>query len=312
MKTKVNLISVAVLATVMMMSSCKKDDNNVPVPDVPVPEPDITIVLNNPADEATLDANTVTFPYEFTWTTIPEVTAYTIKFAPSAAELASTTIAVDAGNVGVYALDAATCEAWLAGAGVAQGASVTLYWTVVPTVADPTVQTQVRSFTAVRYEPYTKLSTAEYAYNFSDRESNGEAGSDWSNMLNLFDGNYTTNWTSYMTANFSWWTQDRIAFTFPSQIIDRIKIYRPAGNTDPMTVKVELAHAPYESLRYGFTGNEATFQSGANVVTIDVPEGTIDANPVDGYPHFTLIFLTVSRSENGPMTLSELECYQKK
>jgi hypothetical protein len=308
MKTIVNLISVAALAAAMMMSSCKKDDN-----DVPVPEPGITIALNNPADETILDANTVTFPYEFTWTTIPEVTAYTIKFAPSAAELASTTIAENVGNAGVYALDAATCEAWLAGAGVAQGASVTLYWTVVPTVDDPTTQTQVRSFTAVRYDIYTKLPTAGYTYQFSDRETQGAAGSDWPEMLKLLDGDYATFWTSYMTANFNWWKQDQISFTIPGQIIDRIKIYRPAGNTDPITVKVQFSHAPFEALRYGFAGNEVTFQNGEDVVTIDVPEGTKDLNPVTGYTdQFVLLFLTVSRPENGPMALSELECYQKK
>ncbi|MDR1121642.1 MAG: hypothetical protein LBM08_12090 [Dysgonamonadaceae bacterium] len=308
MKTIVNLVSVAALAAAMMMSSCKKDDNG---NEVPVEK---TIALNNPADEATLDANTVTFPYEFTWTTIPEVAAYTIKFAPSEAELASTAIAENVGNAGVYSLDEATCEEWLAGAGVAQGASTTLYWTVVPTVDDPTVQTQVRSFTAVRlrYEPYTKLSTSEYAYQFSDKESSGEAGSDWSNMVNLFDGNYTTFWTSYMTANFAWWIQDRIAFTVPGQVIDRIKFYRPAGNTDPMTVTIQFAHEPYESLRYGFDGNEVTFQAGEDVVTIDVPEGTINEGQYAENGVFKLIFLTVSRPENGPMNLSEIECYQKK
>jgi hypothetical protein len=161
--------------------------------------------------------------------------------------------------------------------------------------------------------PYIKLSTAGYTYQYSDREIQGSAGSDWPEMLKLLDGNYTTYWTSYMTANFNWWKQDQISFTIPSQIIDRVKIYRPAGNTDPMTVKVQFAHAPYEALRYGFAGNEATFQPFVNVVTIDVPEGTKDLSPVTGYTdQFVLLFLTVSRPENGPMRLSEIECYQKK
>jgi hypothetical protein len=267
----------------------------------------VIIALNSPADEVTLNANTVTFPYQFSWTTVPEVTAYTIKFAPSAAALASTAITADAGNDGVYSLGEATCEAWLAGAGIEPGASATLYWTVVPTTDNPDVQvqTEVRSFTAVRYDPYTKLNISGYTYNYSRREEEGDHTSDWSNMANLLDGNYTTSWTSWLTSAYNWVVYDQFSFTVPSQTIDRIKIYRPAGNTDPMTVTVQIATGSHVSARYGFDGNAATFQTGEDVVTIDVPEGTTNTN-------LLVLFIMVEIPSNGPMTLSEIECYQKK
>jgi hypothetical protein len=145
------------------------------------------IAHNAPAVNETLSANTA---HVFEWTTLPNVTAYTIKFAGSANDLAATTMLAEVGNSNSFTLPAETLESFLATAGVpANGTAVPVYWTVVPT--DPAqysaVAVQVSMFNAIRqYIPPKSAWTL--AWKSSEDSGNGYVAT------NAIDGWDNSNW----------------------------------------------------------------------------------------------------------------------
>jgi hypothetical protein len=112
--------------------------------------PEMEIALQTPASDASINLSQVNAT-AFSWTQVTEVSGYTLKFAPSEAELANTSVKIDAGNAASYSLDSQAADDMLAGnTSVQPGESTDMYWTVVPTVAVPNVKTQVRKFHVTR------------------------------------------------------------------------------------------------------------------------------------------------------------------
>jgi hypothetical protein len=112
--------------------------------------PEMEIALQAPANNVDIDLSQVNAT-TFSWTQVTEVSGYTLKFAPSEAGLANTSVKIDAGNTASYSLDSQAADVMLAGAtSVQPGESTDMYWTVVPTAAVPNVKTQVRKFHVTR------------------------------------------------------------------------------------------------------------------------------------------------------------------
>jgi hypothetical protein len=135
------LCSIALSLTTLLWScDSKSGDGN----------PEMEIALQAPANNVDIDLSQVSAT-TFSWTQIDGASGYTLKFAPAEAELANTSVKIDAGNVASYALDSQAADVMLANATSLQpGESTVMYWTVVPTVADPNVKTQVRKFNVTR------------------------------------------------------------------------------------------------------------------------------------------------------------------
>jgi hypothetical protein len=112
--------------------------------------PELEIVLNAPANNATIDLSTVD-KVTYNWTQVAGVSSYTLKFSPTEAGIANTEVTVNAGDVSSYDLTSQAADNLLANnTDVAPGASTDMYWTVVPTAAVPNVKTQVRKFNVKR------------------------------------------------------------------------------------------------------------------------------------------------------------------
>jgi uncharacterized protein (TIGR02145 family) len=112
------------------------------------------VMLAEPADRATIDANRLDRGPVFTWTTIPEANAYTLKFSTVETFPADTrTKTYDAGNKSAYSfISAAVFDNMLKGIGV--GSQGAVYWTVSPVTDDGLARTPAhRSFTAIRITP---------------------------------------------------------------------------------------------------------------------------------------------------------------
>jgi hypothetical protein len=116
------------------------------------PQPAIT--LTAPADNASINAYTATFPVTFTWDKVTGVTAYTLKLSPTGDfTTAGAFVAFDAGDNNSHNLDKATCDGLLAqiatAAGSAYTGKATFQWTVEPTTAQPDIVTQTRTLVAI-------------------------------------------------------------------------------------------------------------------------------------------------------------------
>jgi hypothetical protein len=111
-----------------------------------------TIALATPANNTTgVDALSA---LNFTWTTIAEVPAYTVKFAATEAALATTTVKYDVNNAGQYAIaDAAAFDGLLETLGYGFGQAADVWWTVVPTETNETVSTAHFKFSTTRPAP---------------------------------------------------------------------------------------------------------------------------------------------------------------
>lgn len=103
------------------------------------------IVLQTPADGATVPAGVVTF----TWTATPELLSYVIRFATSEAGLESSTVQYEGSAAGSYEIAAAGFDALLEALGIARESDATVWWTVIPAAggSDNPVK---RSFTTRR------------------------------------------------------------------------------------------------------------------------------------------------------------------
>jgi hypothetical protein len=150
--------------------------------------PEVGVIAHSgPGVNETLNANE---SHAFGWATLPNVTAYSIKFAGSANALATAPTSVDVGNNNSFTLSAEILEGFLAAAGVpADGSTaVPVYWTVVPT--DPAqysgVAVQVSMFNAIRqYIPPKSAWTLDWK---SSEDASYPA-------INAIDGNEGTIWT---------------------------------------------------------------------------------------------------------------------
>jgi uncharacterized protein (TIGR02145 family) len=107
----------------------------------PVP----TITLSAPDENATIDVNTSTFPVTFSWTKIPEVNDYTIKFT-NGTETASEII----GDFGQRQYTDVNFDALLGQLGITINGQAVITWTVEPTVPNAEIVTQTRTFTGIR------------------------------------------------------------------------------------------------------------------------------------------------------------------
>jgi glycerophosphoryl diester phosphodiesterase len=111
------------------------------------------ITLLSPAEGATVNSVSSTFPYAFSWNKVEGITSYTIKFSKSALFPATAqTISYEAGNNDTFSFTAASFTTFLVNLFVGMYTSTTLYWTVVPTGATSSVTAQTRSFTVDRVQ----------------------------------------------------------------------------------------------------------------------------------------------------------------
>jgi hypothetical protein len=116
-----------------------------------------TIALTAPAENEIINANTSTFPCTFSWTVIPEVTAYTLRFSKDATFPAEATKSYNKAGAASHVFatkeefDAMLTDPAINGSGK-------IFWTVTPTSPDyvfTEVLTRQRSFNGVVLEATT-------------------------------------------------------------------------------------------------------------------------------------------------------------
>jgi hypothetical protein len=222
------------------------------------PTPSV-IAHSAPDINETLNANK---SYQFEWTTIPNVTAYSIKFAGSAADLATTSMSADVGNGGSYILSAETLEAFLTLAGVpADGSTaVPVYWTVVPT--DPaqysSVAVQVSMFKAIRqYIP------PKSAWTIAWKSSEDAADGLWATYA--IDGNEGTFWAPAWGAPY---IPCQILINFGREIlIHKITIVATESSIRPTTMAFQK-QTPDGAASFLFPACDGT---GRDVFTVNPP-----------------------------------------
>jgi hypothetical protein len=116
---------------------------------LPPPPPPPTIALASPADNAQLNANTITYPFEFVWAPEPEVSEYTLKVSPNA-DFSAPVESLYEGTGYTHSLDEDALDLLLARFSVVHDGQITLHWTVTPKDDNPDVETQTRTFSIVR------------------------------------------------------------------------------------------------------------------------------------------------------------------
>ncbi|MDR1865774.1 MAG: SusE domain-containing protein, partial [Bacteroidales bacterium] len=114
-------------------------------------KPGSTIVLNAPADEFAIDAEAdflarEILPLTFSWTTINEVTDYTLIFS-----VGQQTVTFDLSNADRKIFTEEKFDDLLEDLGVAYGATADIVWTVTPTTANDQINTQTRTIQATRW-----------------------------------------------------------------------------------------------------------------------------------------------------------------
>jgi uncharacterized protein (TIGR02145 family) len=104
-----------------------------------------TITLSAPDNNATINVNTSTFPVVFSWTKIPEVNDYTIKFTNG-----DETDLEIIGDFGQNQYTSEMFDALLGRLGLQINGQAEVTWTVEPTVPNAEVAVQTRTFTGIR------------------------------------------------------------------------------------------------------------------------------------------------------------------